>query len=78
MSPSEPKCITCGLPVGDPPRLNTLGNGRPCPRCAERLLAELPPLLPGMPLEEGEPAPAAVSEADAGAGREPPDFDPAV
>ena len=52
MRSSEPKCITCGLPLGHPPRLNTLGNGRPCPTCVERLLAELPPLLPGGGLPE--------------------------
>lgn len=73
MSSSEPKCITCGLPLGRPPRLNTLGNGLPCPTCVERLLAELPPLLPGAPSPAPEPVPSVLPEED-----EEPDYDPAV
>lgn len=40
-------CITCGQEVGDPPRLNRLENGLPCPSCRDRILAFLPPALPG-------------------------------
>jgi hypothetical protein len=43
---SETVCITCGLPSGDPPRLNHLPGGQVCPACRDRLLATLPPLLP--------------------------------
>lgn len=42
----ETLCFTCGLPLGDPPRLNHLPSGQVCPRCSERLLETLPPLLP--------------------------------
>jgi hypothetical protein len=42
----DPVCIACGKSTGDPPRLNHLSDGRPCPRCCQRLLEELPPLLP--------------------------------
>ena len=40
-------CFSCGQPVGEPPRLNLLAGGRPCPTCADRLLESLPPILPG-------------------------------
>jgi len=38
-------CFHCGCPVGDPPALNTLSSGDPCPVCAERLLEMLPPIF---------------------------------
>lgn len=40
-------CFTCGHPVGEPPRLNPLASGEPCPTCAERLLESIPAALPG-------------------------------
>lgn len=55
----QPVCITCSLPVGDPPRLNRLGNGQVCPSCRDRLLDALPPILP----HRGIPSPA-VEEAE--------------
>ncbi len=55
-------CIHCGLSAGEPPRLNRLEDGRPCPVCAERLLALLPPLLPA-PARVGEEAPEDDFEA---------------
>jgi hypothetical protein len=43
-SPSirEPVCFTCGLPVGEPLRLNHLPSGQTCPTCSDRLLEALP------------------------------------
>lgn len=41
-------CIGCGLPAGNPPRLNRLDDGRVCPTCRDRLLESLPPALPGL------------------------------
>jgi len=46
-SESQSLCFTCGQDVGDPPRLNRLENGLPCPTCRDRILAYLPPALPG-------------------------------
>ncbi len=43
---TETPCITCGLPSGDPPRLNHLPSGLICPSCHDRLLESLPPMLP--------------------------------
>ena len=40
-------CFTCGKEVGSPPQLNRLENGLPCPSCRDRILAYLPPALPG-------------------------------
>ena len=47
MSQSQSLCFTCGLEAGDPPRLNRLQNGLPCPTCRDRILAYLPAPLPG-------------------------------
>lgn len=47
----DPVCIACGQPTGPRPRLNRLPDGRACPRCCERLLDTLPPILPA-PSEE--------------------------
>jgi hypothetical protein len=49
-------CFQCGEDVGDPPRVNQLATGEPCPVCRRRLLDALPPLLPGFG------GPAAVGE----------------
>lgn len=46
-SESQSLCFTCGQDVGEPPRLNRLENGLPCPTCRDRILAFLPPALPG-------------------------------
>lgn len=42
----EPVCIGCGQATGPRPRLNRLPDGRCCPTCQDRLLDELPPVLP--------------------------------
>ena len=39
-------CFTCGQPVSDPPVLNELPSGEPCPACRERALDAAPALLP--------------------------------
>ena len=49
---SETVCFTCGLPSGEFPRLNHLPGGQVCPTCRDRLMAILPPILPG---QEEEP-----------------------
>ena len=55
-------CFTCSNEVGDPPRLNRLENGLPCPSCRDRILAYLPPALPGpgseRRKEEDQPEPS--------------------
>jgi len=55
-------CFTCSNEVGSPPRLNRLENGLPCPSCRDRILAYLPPALPGpgseRRVEEDEPEPS--------------------
>lgn len=40
-------CFHCTQAVGDPPRLNCLADGEVCPACRDRVLAALPPALPG-------------------------------
>ncbi len=40
-------CFTCGLEVGDPPRLNRRSSGELCGTCQSRVLDSLPALLPG-------------------------------
>ena len=54
---AAPICIQCGQATtqGASDHLNRLPDGRPCAACAERLLATLPPLLPGMPVFAEEP-----------------------
>lgn len=47
---TEPRpslCMTCGLEASPTVRMNRLADGRACPACLERLLDDLPPLLPG-------------------------------
>lgn len=39
--------MTCGLDASPAVRMNRLEDGRACPACLERLLDDLPPLLPG-------------------------------
>jgi hypothetical protein len=56
----EPLCFTCGLPVGDPLRLNHLASGQVCPSCRDRLLDALPAPFPMRPA----PAPAGEPEDD--------------
>ena len=43
---SETLCITCGLAVGETPRLNRLSNGQICPTCLDRAMDSIPPALP--------------------------------
>lgn len=50
-------CFHCGHATESPedgPRLNRLEDGRPCPACAERLLADLPSLVGGVAQEMAE------------------------
>lgn len=47
---AHPVCFTCGESVGDPLRLNQLEDGRICPTCRDRVLADLPPLFPSRPV----------------------------
>jgi len=60
-------CMTCGLAVGSPPRLNALPNGASCPACKDRALDWIPAALPsrephvaeteeqlGLPADESE------------------------
>ena len=42
-------CFTCGMPVGEPLRLNRLDNGQLCPTCKDRVLDLLPSILPDLP-----------------------------
>jgi hypothetical protein len=42
-------CFTCGLPLGEPLRLNRLENGQLCPSCRDRVLDLLPSILPDLP-----------------------------
>ena len=66
-------CFTCGLEVGDPPRLNHTPNGDACPTCRDRLLEVLPAALPRPPWEKVRVHPQGedVSEPDDEAGPEP-------
>jgi DNA-directed RNA polymerase subunit RPC12/RpoP len=43
---ASPVCFQCGHPVGDPPQLHRLADGRRCPACRERALDAIPPALP--------------------------------
>ena len=67
-----PRCITCGLPVGEEPlRLNRLENGQVCPSCRDRVLEDLPPALPSWrPNEVDEDLPL-FPESDEDAGSTP-------
>lgn len=66
-------CFSCGLALGDPPRLNHLPNGSVCPACRDRLLESLPSILPTLePAEEVEASEATDSEIRAEAEEEEP------
>lgn len=55
MSSAHPtRCFTCGMAVGDPPQLNSLQDGKPCPACRDRLLESLPSIVPAKRRREGE------------------------
>jgi hypothetical protein len=58
----DPVCIGCGQATGPLPRLNLLPDGRVCPKCRDRLLDTLPPVLPGFGI---------VHESEASEGWEP-------
>jgi hypothetical protein len=57
----EPLCFTCGLPIGDPFRLNHLPGGQVCPSCRDRLLDSLPAPFPR---RQHQPDPAAQGDPD--------------
>ena len=62
-------CFRCGRPVGEPPAINELPDGRPCPACAERLLESLPPIFHApMPfvLASHDPRPDLSEDEDLG------------
>jgi DNA-directed RNA polymerase subunit RPC12/RpoP len=50
-TPAPTLCFTCGLSVGEAPRLNRLTNGEICPACRDRVLDMLPAPLPSRPSE---------------------------
>lgn len=54
MEESRSICFQCGQDTGLPPKLNTLSDGTRCRACAERVLASLPPALPGFATESEE------------------------
>ena len=56
-------CFECGHSVGDPPQLNHHETGEPCAACSDRLLTEMPSLLPQLPLEAGAAAEASTEIA---------------
>lgn len=62
MSAGSTVCLTCGCPAGDPPVLNRLPSGEPCPSCRDRTLEVLPALLPGLPVLGGGRAGGARDE----------------
>jgi len=66
---ADPVCFTCGESVGEPYRLNQLEDGRICPTCRDRVLAELPPLFPSRP---GAARPIEVEPAGEGVNEPPP------
>ena len=47
MTSQDPICFQCGQRVTNGPLLNRMEDGLPCPVCSDRLMAALPPLLPG-------------------------------
>ncbi|MEO0652717.1 MAG: hypothetical protein AAFZ65_18735 [Planctomycetota bacterium] len=53
---SETLCFECGQTAGNPPILNRHEDGSTCRRCADRVLAYLPPALPGQPNGEQSPS----------------------
>jgi DNA-directed RNA polymerase subunit RPC12/RpoP len=78
MEPAPIVCFECGQPVGDPPELHTLPDGRNCRRCADRVLAAQPGIF-HQPWDAPADTGARVIEGpwgreadDAGADPEPP------
>lgn len=61
---STPLCFTCGLSIEDPPRINALSDGGPCPACQARVLDSLPPLVPGFSVETPEEVQETPEERD--------------
>jgi len=59
MTAHDVLCFHCSRPIGDPPQLNEMADGEPCPICSNRVLEDLPPIF-HMPLEvaDGMKAPA--------------------
>lgn len=60
-SRAKTRCIQCGQDVGEPPALNRLPDGRPCPSCVERMLEAVPAALPSR-----APAPAPMEDEEEG------------
>ncbi|MCK6446553.1 MAG: hypothetical protein L6Q99_09195 [Planctomycetes bacterium] len=55
---ADPICIQCGHATRSTDRLNRLADGKVCPACRERVLAELPPALPASAQSESGRGPA--------------------
>ncbi|MCC7015560.1 MAG: hypothetical protein IT454_23580 [Planctomycetes bacterium] len=72
--PNTAICFHCGQDAESTLRLNRLPDGRPCPSCADRLLAALPPVLPAF-REEPEPEPRSEGEDTGEAAEFGPDYD---
>ena len=70
-------CFTCAQATDEGTELNRLEDGRVCPSCAERLIEDLPSLLPGgapaepEEVEEAAEAPGPHLVTDPEPGREP-------
>jgi hypothetical protein len=64
MSASDTICFTCSQSIGEPPRLNLLGNGQVCPTCRDRLLESLPAAMPKPPWEAAEAKPLVAVEGE--------------
>ena len=45
-------CFTCAQDTDSGTELNRLEDGRVCPTCAERMMEEMPSLLPGAAVTE--------------------------
>jgi len=66
MGPSNPSiCIQCGQSTDTTQRLNRHADGRVCTVCRDRLLEQLPPLLPTLSYPELE-APVAPADPEQG------------
>jgi len=66
MSEHEIVCFHCGQSVGDPPRLNRVGDDEPCRACAERMLESLPGIFhaPFEVVVEGQDAAPEAARVD--------------
>jgi hypothetical protein len=72
----KPVCFTCGQPVAQEAEINQLPDGEPCPACRDRLLDQLPALLPNL-RRVGEPESEEIEvEADGQTEGYGPEFPP--